>query len=133
LARWKELAAEAVIEAIDRSAPRANRLRSLLRRAFTAKVSLEIAVRAWAISDGRARIAVDAVDRRRLAYLESLLADSGSGAASAFARARIIYWSHLGFALSGRKLAGDELDLLLDALAGLADAADDGRRPRRRP
>ncbi len=126
LTRWRQLATEAVIEEIDRSASRGDRLRALLRRAFKTKVSLEIAVRAWAISEGQARAAVDEVDRRRLAYLEGLLLERGYGAASASARARVLYWSYLGFALSGRRLAAEELDLVVDALAGLADA--DSRR-----
>jgi hypothetical protein len=50
--------------------------------------------------------------------------DRGYGAASAFARARIIYWSYFGICVVGRELAGEELNPLLDALAELADAAN---------
>ena len=127
LDRWQEVMAEAVIRELDRSAPGGERLRSLLRRAYTAKAALEMAalemaVRAWAVSDAAARSRVAAVDRRRLAYLEDLLAATGIGAASAVARARIFYWAYLGFALSRPKLAREQLETLLEELAALAEA-----------
>jgi AcrR family transcriptional regulator len=119
LARWREIAAEAVIRDLDLLAPGSDRLRSLLRRAFTADAALEIAVRAWALSDAKARAAVAAVDRRRLAYLEDILAAAGIGSAAALARARILYWAYLGFALSRPKLARQQVDTLLAELAAL--------------
>jgi len=122
LARWREITAEAVIEDLDRVVPRGDRLRSLLRRAFTADAALEIAVRAWAVSDAQARAAVAAVDKRRLAYLEDILAAAGVGSAAAFARARILYWAYLGFALSRPKLARQQLETLLTELAALGEA-----------
>jgi AcrR family transcriptional regulator len=122
LARWREITAEAVIQDVDRVMPRGDRLRSLLRRAFTADAALEIAVRAWAVSDAQARAAVAAVDRRRLAYLEDILAAAGIGSAAAFARARILYWAYLGFALSRPKLARQHMETLLAELAALAEA-----------
>jgi AcrR family transcriptional regulator len=122
LARWREITAEAVIADLDRVVPRGDRLRSLLRRAFTADAALEIAVRAWAVTDAQARAAVAAVDRRRLAYLEDILAAAGVGSAAAFARARILYWAYLGFALSRPKLARQQLETLLTELAALGEA-----------
>ena len=53
---------------------------------------------------------------------------NGSGAIDWNKSEDIICWSYLGFALSGRKLAGEELDLLLDALTKLADAGNRRRR-----
>jgi AcrR family transcriptional regulator len=122
LARWRENETEAVIQDLEGVVPRGDRLRSLLRRAFTADAALEIAVRAWAVSDADVRAAVAAVDRRRLAYLEEILAAAGVGTAAAFARARILYWAYLGFALSRPKLARRQLDRLLAELAALAEA-----------
>jgi AcrR family transcriptional regulator len=122
LERWQEATAEAVIRELDRAPPGAERLRPLLRRAFTTNADLEIAVRAWAVSDAAARSTVAAVDRRRLAYLEDILASAGIGAASAAARAHILYWAYLGFALSRPKLARERLATVLEELAALAEA-----------
>jgi AcrR family transcriptional regulator len=122
LTRWREKETEAVIQDLEGVVPRGDRLRSLLRRAFTADARLEIAVRAWAVSDPEARAAVAAVDRRRLAYLEDILAAAGVDTASAFARARILYWAYLGFALSRPKLARRHLERLLAEFAALAEA-----------
>jgi len=122
LGRWQEATAEAVIRELDRSAPGGERLRSLLRRAFTANAAVEVAVRAWAVSDAAARSTVAAVDRRRLAYLEDILASAGIGAPAA-ARAHILYWAYLGFALSRPKLARERLETLVEELAALGTPA----------
>jgi AcrR family transcriptional regulator len=121
LERWRDITVEAVIAEIDRAAG-GERLRSLLRRAFTADAALEIAVRAWAVSDPGARKMVETVDQRRLAYLEKLLASAGIGTATSVARAHILYWTYLGFALSGRKIARARLRPLLAELAALGEA-----------
>jgi AcrR family transcriptional regulator len=126
LDRWREVAAEAVIRELDRSEPGGERLRSLLRRAFTANATLEMAVRAWAVSDAAARSTVAAVDRRRLAYLEDILTAAGIGAASAVARAHILYWAYLGFALSRPKLTRERLETLVEELAALAEPDSPG-------
>jgi AcrR family transcriptional regulator len=120
LGRWREVAAEAIIRELDGMASGEDRLRSLLDRAFTASTSLERAVRAWAISSDEVRSVVDAVDRRRLAYIEGLLAACGIGARETSARAHILYWAYVGFALSRRQMDRRSLGALLDELAALA-------------
>ena len=122
LARWRENATEAVIQDLEGVVPRGDRLRSLLSRAFTADAGLEIAVRAWAVSNAQARATLAAVDKRRLADLEGILAAAGVGSAAAFARARILYWAYLGFALSRPRLARERLETLIEELAALAGA-----------
>ena len=82
-----------------------NPLPLLLRRVFGSKLVLEKAVRAWAAVDPTGRAAVQAIDRRRLSYVESLLTQSGLSAAVARARAQILYWAFFGFALSDQPLA----------------------------
>ena len=66
------------------------RSRSLLRRVFGERLTLENAVRTWASVDPAARAAVQAIDRRRLGYVESLMTQSGLSADSARARAQIL-------------------------------------------
>ena len=115
LARWREIAAEQIIanlEAIRGEDP----LAVLLRMTFAAKLTLERAVRSWAAHDARARTAVLAIDRRRLDYIETLLRQSGLSNEAARARAQILYWAFLGFALSDQPLAPDRQQAVLDEL-----------------
>ena len=73
-------------------------------------------MRNWAAFDLATQAAVRAIDRRRLDYIESLLERRGLDAATAEARAQILYWTFLGFALSGTPVPGARLRPLLDEL-----------------
>ena len=93
----------------------------LLRRVFGAKPpALERAVRSWATFDPVAAAAVQAVDRRRLGYVEGLLKVSGLSADAARARAQILYWAFLGFALSGQTLSRGRHAAMLNELLRIA-------------
>jgi hypothetical protein len=92
----------------------------LLRRTFTIKLTLERAVRSWATSDTNARQAVQAIDRRRLGYVESLLAAEGLPLAIAHARAQVLYWAFLGHALSDRSLSTAQQEAVVDELVRIA-------------
>src|SRR5882724_4708075 len=70
--------------------------------------------------DPAARAAVHAVDRRRLSYVEGLLQAAGLSAKVARARAQILYWAFLGFALSDRALPPSRQVALLDELLRMA-------------
>jgi AcrR family transcriptional regulator len=114
LSRWREVATEQIIanlEAVRGEDP----LAVLLRRTFGSKLTLEKAVRGWAAHDARARVAVQAIDRRRLDYIETMLKQSGSGEV-ARARAQILYWVFLGFVLSDQPLPPDRQQAVLDEL-----------------
>ena len=101
---WREIAAERIIDDIESAAGTVNAVQLLLNRAFGERQALENAVRRWAVVDPAARAAVQAIDKRRLAYVERLLLNSGISQEVARARARILYWSFLGFTLSDRSL-----------------------------
>src|ERR1700738_58597 len=105
LKHWREVAAEQIIANLEAASGDDNPLQLLLRRAFGTKPALENAVRTWATLDPAARSAVQAIDRRRLGYVENLLSASGLPADVARARAQILYWAFLGFSLSERALA----------------------------
>src|SRR5437764_2798517 len=64
LKRWREVAAEAIIANVEAAAGGDEPLAVLLRRVFSERLALERAVRSWATSDGEARYAVMAIDRR---------------------------------------------------------------------
>jgi len=117
--RWRDVAADAIIRDLESVEPASERLPHLLRLAFAADPALEIAMRAWAASDARARAMVRSVDKRRLAYLERLLRDAGVAAAHAPPRAQILYWTYLGFVLSAKPLTGAARERLIDQLAEL--------------
>ncbi|PDT89384.1 TetR family transcriptional regulator [Bradyrhizobium sp. Y36] len=118
LKSWRDIAAEQIIADIeaDRSG---DPLRALLRRTFNAKLDLERAVRNWAAFDPAAQAAVRAIDRRRLDYIEDMLARRGLAQATAQARAQILYWTFLGFALSGPALPATRLEVLLDEISSM--------------
>src|SRR5256885_13202432 len=104
LKHWREVAAEQVIAGLEASARDANPLALLLRGAFGSKQALEKAVRSWAAIDPKARAAVQAIDRRRVDYVEHMLRQAGVAADIASARAQILDWAYLGFALSDQPL-----------------------------
>lgn len=114
LNHWREVAAEQIIADVEAASD--NTLPLLLRRAFGSRLALEQAVRTWATVDPLARAAVQAIDRRRLSYVENLLRASGLSPDVARARAQIVYWAFLGFALSDKPLPRARQQAALDEL-----------------
>jgi AcrR family transcriptional regulator len=120
LRHWREIAAEQVIANLEAMSENDNPLPVLLRQAFGGRLTLEKAVRSWATVDPVARSAVQAIDRRRLRYVERLFERSGVSPAVARARAQIFYWAFLGFALSDKPLPRARQAELLDELLRMA-------------
>jgi AcrR family transcriptional regulator len=120
LRHWREVAAEQIIANLEASSKNDDPLPTLLRQAFAGRLTLENAVRSWATLDPLARAAVRAIDRRRLSYVESLLRASGLSSEVARARAQILYWAFLGFALSDKPLPRARQQAVLDELIGFA-------------
>jgi AcrR family transcriptional regulator len=121
LAHWREVTVEQIIRDVEASASDRDALSVLLRRVFGTKPpALERAVRSWATFDPVADAAVQTVDRRRLEYVEGLLKTSGLSADAARARAQILYWAFLGFALSGQTLSRVRHAAMLNELLRIA-------------
>ncbi|MDF0517266.1 TetR/AcrR family transcriptional regulator [Bradyrhizobium yuanmingense] len=120
LKRWREIAAERIIADVEAAGDEP--LKTLLRRSFGARLDLERAVRNWAAFDASAQAAVRAIDRRRLDYIEELLRKRGLAPATAQARAQILYWTFLGFALSGPSITAARLRTMLDELLAMVSA-----------
>ena len=120
LAHWREVAADRVIAGLEATAERENRLRQLLRRTFSSRLALEKAVRSWATFDLEARSAVQAIDRRRIDYIESQLRATGLDSDVAQARAQILYWAFVGYALSDKPLSKAKQEAVHDELVRLA-------------
>src|SRR5882762_2162351 len=120
LKHWREIAAEQIIANVEAAAATENPLPMLLRQAFSGKLALEKAVRSWATFDAAARDAVQAIDQRRLDYVESLLRDTGVPRETAQARAQILYWTFLGSALADKPLPKPRQQAVLDELLRIA-------------
>ncbi|WP_453948805.1 TetR/AcrR family transcriptional regulator [Bradyrhizobium sp. USDA 377] len=120
LKRWREIAAEQIIADVEAAGDEP--LQALMRRSFGARLDLERAVRNWAAFDAGAQGAVRAIDRRRLDYIEQLLEKRGLAPATATARAQILYWTFLGFALSGAPVPAARLQGMLDEILRMVSA-----------
>jgi AcrR family transcriptional regulator len=120
LKHWRDVAAEQIIAGLEASSKDENPLLLLLRQAFGGKPALENAVRTWATVDPAARVAVEAIDRRRLGYLEIMLKQAGLAPDLARARAQILYWAFLGFAQSDKPLPKTKQAAVLDELLRVA-------------
>ena len=120
LKHWRDVAAEQVIANLEMVPKDRDALALLLRQAFSSTPALENAVRTWATVDPAARAAVQAIDQRRLGYIETLLRQSGLSADLARARAQILYWTFLGFALSDKPLPPARRAAVLEELLRIA-------------
>jgi AcrR family transcriptional regulator len=130
LSHWRVLSAERVIADLEATPPGESALARLLRRTFTGRLALEKAVRSWATFDPQARAAVQAIDRRRLDYVELLLRNAGLPPAIAQPRAQILYWAFVGYALSDKPLSKARQEAVFDELVGMAlRQANDTRGP----
>jgi AcrR family transcriptional regulator len=122
LAHWREVSAERVIAGLE-AAAHENPLLLLLRRTFSSRLSLEKAVRGWAVFDAEAHGAVQAIDRRRVDYIEVMLRKAGLAEDAAQARAQILYWAFVGYALSDKPLSKAKQDAVYEELARIALAS----------
>jgi AcrR family transcriptional regulator len=120
LEHWREVAVEQIIASLEASPPDQSPIKQLLHRSFRRRPALESAIRSWATLDPVARATVQAVDRRRLSYVEKLLAASGLAPGIAWARAQILYWAFLGFALSEEPLPRARQMAVIDELIRMA-------------
>src|SRR5260221_666833 len=120
LKHWREVAAEQIIANLEAASDSRDRLPLLLRQAFGGQLSLENAVRTWATVDPAARSAVQAIDRRRLSYVETMLRAAGLSPGVARARAQIFYWAFVGFARSDKPLPRARQQAVLDELLRMA-------------
>jgi len=120
LKAWREVAAEAIIAHVEAASAGDDPLAVLLRRVFSEKLALERAVRSWAAFDAEAKAAVQAIDRRRLDYVGGLMRARGVTPEVAEARAQVLYWAFLGYALSDKPLSKAAREAMLTELVRIA-------------
>jgi AcrR family transcriptional regulator len=118
--RWQNLATDAIIRQVESAAIGSERLRLLIRLAFTSDSGLEAGMRTWAIYYEPAMACVEKVDASRLGYLEQLLANANLAKSRARTRSRIIYWTYLGSVLSGQNVSEEEFENLVGELIAYA-------------
>ena len=120
LKAWREIAAEAIIAYVEAPAGNGDPLIVLLQRVFSEKLALERAVRSWAAFDPAAKAAVQAIDRRRLDYVAGLIRVRGVSPDAALARAQILYWAFLGYALTEKPLSKIQRESVVAELMRIA-------------
>lgn len=120
LKAWREVAAEVIIAHVEAASANEDPLTVLLQRVFSEKLALERAVRSWAAFDAAAKAAVQAIDRRRLDYVERLIRGRGVADEIAGARAQILYWAFLGYALADKPLPKAPREAALAELVRIA-------------
>lgn len=120
---WREVSAERIIADLE-AAPDGAALPQLFRRAFHAKPPAETAIRSWAAHNPAVRKAVDAIDTRRMSYIASVLMKSGLPDRTARARARVLYWTFVGFVLMEKPLRQPQQEAVIDELIRFAQAKE---------
>ncbi|MDH3596293.1 MAG: TetR/AcrR family transcriptional regulator [Rhodospirillales bacterium] len=94
---WKARATNDVIAQVEeRNGDARARLRSLFTIVLESDGRLDREIRAWAAKDSAALAAIEHIDRRRLAYLESLFLGLDFTPIEAAARARLVYHALIG-------------------------------------
>ncbi len=96
LERWKALATDNVIEEINQTLNKSDRLQSLLEKALNRHQKLERAIRSWATQNADAARVVAQVDKVRLDYLSEILQSPKVDETDLKLRAHFIYWAYLG-------------------------------------
>ena len=96
LQAWREHTTDRVIQRLEAKEVGPDRLKWLMKRAFSAAPALDRAIRGWAANDSAVAAMVASVDAGRIAYIAGLLAASGVERRRALQRATFIYWAYLG-------------------------------------
>ncbi|HXW27226.1 MAG TPA: TetR/AcrR family transcriptional regulator [Xanthobacteraceae bacterium] len=117
LQRWREVALENIVAELQ--GPPGDRLQELIRRALSARLNLESAVRAWAIADEKVRAVVAKVDAERVRYLKKLLVEDGLDPDIAESRACVLNWTYLGRSLAPQSLHAEGLQTIVEDLSRL--------------
>lgn len=119
LQAWQERTTDEVIQELEAGKAEPDRLKHLLKRAFTTKPRLDRAIRSWAAEDKDVAAIAACVDARRIAYIAKLLVAAGVASRRARARAAFLYWAYLGQALVRDPRHSTISALAMDDIGGL--------------
>lgn len=120
LDEWHKRATQQVIAWLEQTASGTERLKLLVRRAWTVNNRTERAVRAWATHSPEIARRLEAVDRQRIDYMTSLLRSAGLSPKQARAHALFIACAYLGHMILGdgpfSAIAPKDLDAIVELL-----------------
>ena len=119
LARWRLLATDEIIVAVDQELTGKERLRELLRTSLASDGKLERGIRSWAVQDRRAAKTIASVDKARVKYVCELLRSAGASDEQADVRAAFIYWAYIGRVMvagGSNRLRDDEIDSIAELM-----------------
>lgn len=116
---WRERTTDQVIQELEAENAEPDRLKQLMRRAFSRRPRLDRAIRSWAAEDGDVAAAVASVDARRVAYIAKLLVAAGVETQTALDRAAFLYWAYLGQAVVMDPRHSSLGESALDDISGL--------------
>ena len=116
LLRWQGRHTEALIEDSRAAGDAQARSERLRLRVAAADLRVERAIRAWAAVEPDARVALERVDARRLAYLTELARDRGGDPARAEVAARLEYAAFVGVVTLFGELPAAQRELLSRSL-----------------
>lgn len=100
LCHWKDMSTQSVIVEVERENDTPEgRLRHLIDFALSVdedRISLELAIRAWARTDIAVKAALFEIDEQRISYLKQLILDIGWRESDAHQHASYIYYCRTG-------------------------------------
>ena len=96
LQHWQETSTDNVIEDLDARPGDPDRLKELMRSAFSGQRRIDRAIRSWAAHDKSVASVVASVDARRITRIAGLLVEAGVEGERAVHRAAFLYWAYLG-------------------------------------
>jgi AcrR family transcriptional regulator len=119
LRSWQERSTDQVIRELDATKAEPDRLKHLMKRAFTAKRNLDRAIRSWAAEDEDVAAVIASVDARRIAYIAKMLVAAGVERQRALPRAAFMYWAYLGQVIVMDARHSSITALAMDDISGL--------------
>jgi AcrR family transcriptional regulator len=96
LQHWQETSTDNVIEDLDARPGDPDRLKELMRSAFSGQQRIDRAIRSWAAHDKSVASVVASVDARRITRIAGLLVEAEVEGERAVHRAAFLYWAYLG-------------------------------------
>jgi AcrR family transcriptional regulator len=115
---WETLATRQIMEEIDGSTAKPDRLFALMKKAFKSDSNLENSIRDWGARDPKVASKVSSVDEIRVGFIRKLLLQEGIPLVQAQPRASFLYWAYLGqkLAVNSEAASNEQLNEIFKIL-----------------
>ena len=121
LDRWVEVSSMTMVAELEvAEVEPKEKVRLMINLAATRASRLEQAIRAWAFTDSTVAATVAEIDRARLAYIETILADLDIDADTAKRQANVLYLTNVGYSFLSETLDAAELEQVITDLVDFA-------------